>query len=320
MLRLQCSKVWGGIKNENLDVCSPGLNVSLYSSSCNGGRGGDVYYFSMCSANSVTRIALADVVGHGEAVSQIGQWVYEQVAARLDESDLSGMMANLNERIVRKGFNALTTAVVLSYSRDLKRVYCCNAGHPPMLIRSHDGEWNELVPPRSETLENLPLGVTNDARYVMSDAHLTDGEVLLIYSDGVLEAPNRDGVLFGFLRLRAALREIGSADASELKHGVISRLRDWTGGSLDHDDVTLIAIQLDEHGRSPGRASPKEYRRVAARVLRHCDERSWFATGSSASRIRNGNDKPLDHGTRSFVCGDCSGDLRGMPVRWARSP
>lgn len=206
MLRLQCSEVWGGIKNEDLDVCSPGLNVSLFSSSCNGGKGGDVYYFSMCSANSVTRIALADVVGHGEVVSQIGQWVYEQMAAKLDESDLPGMMANLNERVVRKGLNALTTAVVLSYSRDLKRVCSCNAGHAPMLMHSLDGEWNELVPPRSETLQNLPLGVMDDAPYVMSDAHLADGDVLVIYSDGVLEAPNADGVLFGFLRLRAALR------------------------------------------------------------------------------------------------------------------
>ncbi len=252
MLRLQCSEVWGGIKNEDLDVCAPGLNVSLFSSSCDGGKGGDVYYLSLCSAARVTRMALADVVGHGEQVSQIGQWVYEQMAAELNETDLSGMMVNLNERVVRKGFKALTTAAVLSYCRDLKHVYFCYAGHPPMLVRSLDGEWSELVLPRSETAGNLPLGVTDDAPYVMSDARLTDGEVLLIYSDGVLEAPNRDGVHFGFMRLRATLREMGNADASELKHGVISRLRDWTGGSLEHDDVTLMAIRLDEHGGAHG--------------------------------------------------------------------
>ncbi len=252
MLRMQCSEVWGGTKNEDLDVCSPGMNVSLFSSSCDGGKGGDVYYFSLCSADRVTRIALADVVGHGEQVCQIGQWVYEQMAARLDESDLTGMMASLNERVVRQGLKALTTAVVLSYYRDLKRVYFCYAGHPPMLMRPLDGEWNELVPPRSETAGNLPLGVTADAPYVMSDARLIDGEVLLIYSDGVLEAPSRDGERFGFIRLRATLREIGNADASELKHGVISRLRDWTGGSLEHDDVTLMAIRLDEHGGAHG--------------------------------------------------------------------
>ncbi len=249
MLRLQCSEVWGGIKNEDLDVCSPGLNVSLFSSSCDGGKGGDVYYFSLCSADRVTRIALADVVGHGEEVCQIGQWVYEQMAAKLDEFDLTGMMASINERVVRMGLKALTTAVVLSYYRDLKHVYFCYAGHPPMLMRSLDGEWNELVPPRSERAGNFPLGVTDDAPYVVSDARLIDGEVLLLYTDGVLEAPNRDGVRFGFIRLRATLREIGNADASEVKHGVISRLREWTGGSLDHDDVTLMAIRLDEqHG------------------------------------------------------------------------
>ena len=248
MLHLQCSEIWGGIKNQDVDVCSPGLNVSLYSSSCDGGKGGDVYYFSLCSADRVTRIALADVAGHGEEVSQISRWVYEQMAARLDESDLPAMMASLNERIVQKGFKALTTAIVLSYYRDLKHVYYCYAGHPPMLTRSLDGDWHELATPHGETLENLPFGVRNDVSYVMSDAPLVEREALLIYSDGVLEAPNRDGVQFGTDRLRATLGEIGNADPAEVKRGVIERLRDWTGGLLDHDDVTLMAVQLDDHG------------------------------------------------------------------------
>ncbi len=248
MLRLKCSEIWGGIKNEDVDVCSPGLNVSLYSSSCDGGKGGDVYYLSLCNADRVTRIALADVIGHGEQVSQVSQWVYEQMAARLDESDLPAMMARLNARVMRKDFNAITTAVVLSYYRDLKRLYYCYAGHPPMLIRSRDGDWHELVIPQSDTAENLPFGVMVEAPYVMSDARLVDGDILLLYSDGVLEAPDREGVLFGMERLRGAVEAVGHADPAQLKRGVIERLRDWTGGSLEHDDVTLMAIQLDEHG------------------------------------------------------------------------
>ncbi len=252
MLRLKCAQVWGGIKNQDVDVCSPGLNVSLYSSSCDGGKGGDVYYFSLCSADRVTRIALADVAGHGEVVSQISRWVYEQMAARLDESDLPAMMANLNERIVQKGPKALTTAIVLSYYRDLRHVYYCYAGHPPMLTRSREGDWHELATPHTDTLEDLPFGVTNDVPYVMSNAPLVEREVLLIYSDGVLEAPNRDGVQFGMERLRATLAEMGRVDAMELKRGLINRLRGWTDGSLGHDDVTVMAIQLDEHGRAHG--------------------------------------------------------------------
>ncbi len=56
MLHLRSSEVWGGIKNQDVDVCSPGLNVSRYSSSCGGGKGGEVYYLSLCSADRVTRI------------------------------------------------------------------------------------------------------------------------------------------------------------------------------------------------------------------------------------------------------------------------
>ncbi len=67
MLHLQCSEIWGGIKNQDVDVCSPGLNVSLYSSSCDGGKGGDVYYFSLCSstflaARFASRLAAREAV------------------------------------------------------------------------------------------------------------------------------------------------------------------------------------------------------------------------------------------------------------------
>lgn len=101
-------------------------------------------------------------------------------------------------------------------------------------------------------MENLPLGVSVGIPYVMSDAPLAEREVLLIYSDGVLEAPNSDGDLFGEERLRATLAEVGDGDPTQLKRRVISRLRDWTGGSFDHDDVTIMAIQIDEHGGAHG--------------------------------------------------------------------
>ncbi len=248
MHRLKCSEVWGGIKNADVDVCSPGMNVSLYSSSCDGGKGGDVYYFSLCSADRVTRIALADVVGHGEQVSQISQWVYEEMAARLDQPDLPAMMARLNSRVMRTDFRAMTTAVVLSYYRDLQQVFYCYAGHPPILARLGDGGWQDLQIPVGDNGANLPLGVAKETGYVMGDESLHEKDILMIYSDGVSEAQNKDGVQYGVERLRATLAEIGNADPSEIKRGVIKRLHDWTGGRLDHDDVTLLVLQLDEHG------------------------------------------------------------------------
>lgn len=251
MRRLKCSEVWGGITNEDTDACSPGLTVSLYSSSCNGGKGGDVYYFSLCSSDRVARIALADVVGHGEEVGRISRWVYEQMAAQLDESDLPRLMARLNARFVQEELRALTTALVLSYHRDLHRMYYCYAGHPPALRRVQSGRWEALLAPRGGRRQNLPLGVTKGARYLLNDAAVAAGDVFLLYSDGLVEARNRNGVFFGAGGLRATLAELGDADPGELKRGVIGRLHEWAGGGLDHDDVTLMVIQANGHNGMP---------------------------------------------------------------------
>ena len=44
---------------------------------CDGGLGGDIYYFGVCKGDIITRLAIADVTGHGEAVSEISQYVYD---------------------------------------------------------------------------------------------------------------------------------------------------------------------------------------------------------------------------------------------------
>ncbi len=244
MHRLKCAEVWGGIKDEELDACSRGLTVGLFSSACTGGKGGDVYYFSLCSADRVTRIALADVVGHGEQVSHVSQWVYEQMAARLDEWDLPIMMAGLNQKVVEAGFKAMTTATILSFYHDLRQVYYCYAGHPPILLRSRGDHWRELEIPAGERTENLPLGVTGKTSFQMSDVVLNPGDILLLYTDGVLEAPAPGGELFGLDRLQGLLRKEASAAPFELKSKLLTSLRSWTGGPLDHDDVTFLAVEV----------------------------------------------------------------------------
>ncbi len=78
----------------------------------------------------------------------------------------------------------------------------------------------------------------------MPDAALASGDRLLLYTDGVVEARNADGALFGEQRLKAALDDLTGADPMHIKTQILNRLRDWSGDGLTHDDVTLIAIQL----------------------------------------------------------------------------
>ncbi len=244
MQRLSCAEIWGGIKDTELDVCSSGLTVSLYSSSADGGKGGDIYCFSVCGADRVTRLLLADVMGHGSRVSEVSQWIYEEMAARLDDPDLPAMLSELNGRLEDRGFRNITTATVLSYYVDLKDLYFCSAGHFPVLARGVGDGWQELTLPASDGLADLPLGVSADTRYQMSNSVFANGARLLVFSDGVIEAPNTAGDMFGEERLRATLADARDAEPAQLRAQILDALRAWTGGPLDHDDVTLIAMEL----------------------------------------------------------------------------
>lgn len=76
---LKCSGILGGIQNRDVEITAGKVIASIYSLACCGGRGGDMYYFGVCKGDFITRLAVADVVGHGEAVSKVSQFVYDSL-------------------------------------------------------------------------------------------------------------------------------------------------------------------------------------------------------------------------------------------------
>jgi sigma-B regulation protein RsbU (phosphoserine phosphatase) len=83
-LRLECSGIWGGIRNRDIEITAGKVIGSIYSEACcGGGKGGDIYYFGVCKGGMITRLAVADVVGHGEAVTEVSQYVYDSLKAHI---------------------------------------------------------------------------------------------------------------------------------------------------------------------------------------------------------------------------------------------
>ena len=74
--RLECKEIWGGIRNRDVEVSAGKVIGSIYSASSEGNMGGDIYSFGVCKGDTITRLAIADVTGHGEAVSEICQYGY----------------------------------------------------------------------------------------------------------------------------------------------------------------------------------------------------------------------------------------------------
>jgi len=82
--RLECKELWGGIRKRDSEVSAGNIIGSIYAEPCcEGGKGGDIHYFGVCKGGVITRLAIADVTGHGEAVAEISQYVYDTLKAHI---------------------------------------------------------------------------------------------------------------------------------------------------------------------------------------------------------------------------------------------
>ena len=156
----------------------------------------------------------------------------------------NSILVELNELANRVGFDAMTTAVVLSFQVDDSTLYLSYAGHPPVWIqRFGDRVWRPHVPERSRALANVPLGAFPNATYDQTQIQLHTGDRLFVHTDGLTEASSPSGNEFGEDRLRAVLTDGGEKSLGELKNHVLAAVRAHTEGTLGHDDVTLMVAE-----------------------------------------------------------------------------
>lgn len=258
MYEMSCSEIWGGTRNQDQDVCAGDITATLYSHACDGGRGGDIYFFSLCGQAKLTRLIVADVVGHGESVNSVSRWVSDLLVEHMNDPSMAIMMKTLNDLACEHGLDAMTTAVVLSFIRSDGSLSVISAGHhAPAVCRAGEQRWAPLYDVHDvaegdaddgRRIAGPPLGVVGEAIYPERAGELQPGDRLFVFTDGVHETPNADGKLYGTDRLYALLNEHVGAPLHDLKRAVLDDLRAFRGngtpGILDHDDVTLLGIEV----------------------------------------------------------------------------
>lgn len=241
--RIQCSQVWGGNQSIDEAVETGALRASLYSRAADGGKGGDIYYFSVCGGDQLSRIAVADVMGHGESVSHVSDLVYDALRENIQNPFGQDIMFGLNGALENHGSAAMTTAAIASLVVKNGQVLFAYAGHPPIMVwRSAEKTWTELALPHTKGC-NVPLGIMADACFDQNDLALQPGDKLFIYTDGVTEAPDAAGQHFGLVGLRTALQAAGNDAPTHVKQSVLDHLHDFSGGRLNHDDITFMTIE-----------------------------------------------------------------------------
>jgi len=113
-----------------------------------------------------------------------------------------------------------------------------SAGHcPPLLLRYHDHavEWLRG--------RGLPLGVLATVELQERDLVMQSGDVVVFYTDGITEAMNADGDLFGDERLRQAILSAHHDDAHAVMQRIIDAVQAFVGGQEQSDDLTMVVLR-----------------------------------------------------------------------------
>jgi serine phosphatase RsbU (regulator of sigma subunit) len=140
--------------------------------------------------------------------------------------------------VPRRSFVALCYATLDPAGR---RLALSNGGQLAPLRRHPSGEVEYLEAPGP----TLPLGIMSDTPYAAREFALDPGDLLVFYTDGIVEAKNSDGQLFGFERLEAVIHTHGDLPPSDLIDLVLRELANFMGATAQHDDMTIVALRVE---------------------------------------------------------------------------
>ncbi len=212
-----------------------------YSASCRQMRalGGDWYDFS-CQADGQIAMVVGDASGKGVAAALMMASVQASLrtAAQFTGDNLTGLFRAVN---VQACASSLADRYATLFYGVLNRVALTlryvNAGHNPPVVVRRDGSLDWLEP------TGAPVGLFPDATWHEEVIHLHPGDLLLAYTDGVVEASSPSGQEWGIdgLLQTAKTRRIQSAD--ELVRSILDSM-DRFSGNIQTDDATVAVLRV----------------------------------------------------------------------------
>jgi serine phosphatase RsbU (regulator of sigma subunit) len=200
--------------------------------------GGDFYDFHLLSGGRLG-LVVGDATGKGVPAALVMSTtcgMLQVTAQALESSSPGQVLERVNEALLsRIPPNMFVTCFYAILEPESGRLLYANAGHDlPYLHRNANAE--ELK------ARGMPLGLMPGMGYEEGEATLREGYGVLFYSDGLVEAHDPKGEMFGFPRLRALVAEYG--EKKPLVDYLMDELRSFTGdGWEQEDDITLLALQ-----------------------------------------------------------------------------
>jgi phosphoserine phosphatase RsbU/P len=209
------------------------------------GVSGDTFDFGLISDGRAV-LLLADVAGKGIPAAILMAVFHSSFRSRIAvTAELVPILESLNHQIhALSGPNRYVTAFCGLYDRKSGLIDYVNAGHlPPLLCR--DGRIEPLE------LGGFPIGMFDQVVYEQGRAELRPGELLVVYSDGVIEAVNKAGAEFGLERLQALVLANTGRPVLELRDLIFRELEAWNDDFVQEDDITVLVVRREDEPANP---------------------------------------------------------------------
>jgi len=229
-----------GMRNELQKV--EGLSTqSCYSSATEAAYVGGDFYDLVRLPNRRACAIMGDVSGKGVEAASVSSAVKTALGAYAWEGLRPARMVSLlNDFLL--GFSRIETFATMFVGivdlEAMSLVYC-SAGHPPaLLVRART---NELI---TLGVQSGVVGAFEGLSYRDGEVPIEPGDILLLYTDGVTEARDRDGAFFGEDGLRDAVAREVTLGYDGLCERVLDAVSSFAGNSLE-DDVALVVVRFD---------------------------------------------------------------------------
>ncbi|MEJ2744111.1 MAG: PP2C family protein-serine/threonine phosphatase [bacterium] len=151
------------------------------------------------------------------------------------------MLNALNESLLDHSTSGMFVTLLYLVVDTAARTLCYgNAGHLPLMRKAGGSGGIESL----DVGEGIPLGIIRGARYAAHTVVLEKGDLLLLYTDGIIEARNRKGREFGLPRLRRILSSGKAAGPEAMVKRILRSVERFSKGMPQHDDLTALAIRI----------------------------------------------------------------------------
>jgi sigma-B regulation protein RsbU (phosphoserine phosphatase) len=200
--------------------------------------GGDFYDFLRLSSNEWMGV-LADVSGKGMPAALLSSMVLGALSMEFrSRTNPQEVLQRVNQLLCEKSlaFQFVTLFLFLLGPDGNGRFI--SAGHnAAYLFRSGTGKIEELLP------DAHFLGMFDFASYESRALHLDQGDILVVYSDGLTDAENPAEEMFGEKRLLEIIRREGPLGSPAVEQRILKAIEDFTQGMPQTDDITLVVVE-----------------------------------------------------------------------------